>query len=392
MPLTTLFVAAALLPLSPIGRGLPAPEDRAAAKAETLSPRWDGNDIVAGSKRLSLQLNSRLALTEGGTTLFTMQYFGNAVSKATGKKLWIDPTYRFREGGGKMYRDGNAIVHERPFRLEDFSWDNAFRQRVELLPDGLVMIEAIWMEPEGDMFTFQTYGAKWTIPYERTKDGARFTVNGKAEDLPSAPGGNSGTWRIKPHEKFELSFFEEHAARQFRISTRPGETGGQGRGPAARLPRLSRFAPWRRGAGRRRRARRRGLPPRRESRNASDWHAQSARQPVVRARLVWPLQVGRRRRRVLPQALGSARVDRRRVRACARLTLAAHSRVGEERLRPPQPRHDWRNRASSDRGRSRATRAELLREGRQARRPPPRGVDRELLHWFAVRGDTWRNV
>ena len=225
MTLTTLFVAAALLPLSPIGRGLPAPEDRAAAKAVTLSPRWDGNDIVAGSKRLSLQLNSKLALTEGGTTLFTMQYFGNAVSKATGKKLWIDPTYRFREGGGKMYRDGNAIVHERPFRLEDFSWDNAFRQRVELLPDGLVMIEAIWMEPEGDMFTFQTYGAKWTIPYERTKDGARFTVNGKAEDLPSAPGGNSGTWRIKPHEKFELSFFEEHAARQFRISTRPGETG-----------------------------------------------------------------------------------------------------------------------------------------------------------------------
>lgn len=226
MTLTTLlFVAAALLPLSPIGRGLPAPEDRAAAKAETLSPRWDGNDIVAGSKRLSLQLNSRLALTEGGTTLFTMQYFGNAVSKATGKKLWIDPTYRFREGGGKMYRDGNAIVHERPFRLEDFSWDNAFRQRVELLPDGLVMIEAIWMEPEGDMFTFQTYGAKWVVPYERTKDGARFTVNGKAEDLPSAPGGNSGTWRIKPHEKFELSFFEEHAARQFRISTRPGETG-----------------------------------------------------------------------------------------------------------------------------------------------------------------------
>ena len=100
-----------------MGRGLPAPENRGAEKAVELAPRGDGNDIVAGSKRLSLQLNSKIALTEGGTTLFTMQYFGHAVSKATGKKLWTDPTYRFREGGGKMFRDGNALVHERPFRL-----------------------------------------------------------------------------------------------------------------------------------------------------------------------------------------------------------------------------------------------------------------------------------
>ena len=146
-------------PLAPMGRGLPAPEDRGAEEAVAIEPRWDGNDIVAGSKRLSIQLNSKLALTEGGTTLFTMQYFGDAVSKATGKKLWTDPTYRFREGGGRMFRDGNAIVHERPFRLEDFSWDNAYRQRVELLPDGLVLIEATWTEPDNDMFTFHTYGA-----------------------------------------------------------------------------------------------------------------------------------------------------------------------------------------------------------------------------------------
>ncbi len=212
-------------PLEPMERGLPAPEDRGAEEAVAIEPRWDGNDIVAGSKRLSIQLNSKLALTEGGTTLFTMQYFGDAVSKATGKKLWTDPTYRFREGGGRMFRDGNAIVHERPFRLEDFSWDNAYRQRVELLPDGLVLIEATWTEPDNDMFTFHTYGAKWTIPYERAKEGARFTVNGGAEDLPDAPGKDYGVWRIKPHEKFEFEFFGEHAARQFRISTRPGETG-----------------------------------------------------------------------------------------------------------------------------------------------------------------------
>ena len=58
-----------------------------------------------------------------------MQYFGDAVSKATGKKLWTDPTYRFRENGGRMFREGNALVHERPFRLEDFAWDDAFRPR-----------------------------------------------------------------------------------------------------------------------------------------------------------------------------------------------------------------------------------------------------------------------
>ena len=217
--------SAELRPLAPMGRGLPAPEDRGAEEAVAIEPRWDGNDIVAGSKRLSIQLNSKLALTEGGTTLFTMQYFGDAVSKATGKKLWTDPTYRFRENGGKMFRDGNAIVHERPFRLEDFSWNNAFRQRVELLPDGLVMIEATWTEPDNDMFTFHTYGAKWTIPYERGKEGSRFTANGEVVDLPDAPGKDYGVWRAKPYEKFEFSFFGEHAARQFRISTRPGETG-----------------------------------------------------------------------------------------------------------------------------------------------------------------------
>ena len=225
MTLTTLFVAAALLPLAPMGRGLPVPEDRAAAKAVELVPRWEGNDIVAGSKRLSLQLNSKMALTEGSTTLFTLQYFGDAVSKATEKKLWLDPTYRFRENGGKMYRDGNALVHERPYRLEDFSWEDAFRQRVELLPDGLVMIEVTWKEPEKDLFVFHTYGARWTMPYELAKGGGSFVANGEKVGLPDAPGKEYGTWRVKPYEKFEFSFFEEHAARQFRISTRPGETG-----------------------------------------------------------------------------------------------------------------------------------------------------------------------
>ena len=214
-----------LPPLPTIGRGLPAPEDRGAETAVEITPRWDGNDIVAGSKRLSIQLNSKLALTEGGTTLFTMQYFGDAVSKATGKKLWTDPTYRFRENGGKMYRDGNAIVHERPFRLEDFAWDNAFRQRVELMTNGLVMIEVTWTTPDNDMFAFHTYGAKWTIPYERGREGGRFTANGEGVDLPTTPGKDYGVWRIKPYEKFEFSFFEEHAARQFKITTRQGETG-----------------------------------------------------------------------------------------------------------------------------------------------------------------------
>ena len=197
-------------PIAPMGRGLPAPEDRGAETAVEIAPRWDGNDIVAGSKRLSIQLNSKLALTDGGTTLFTMQYFGDAVSKATGKKLWTDPTYRFRENGGKMFREGNALVHERPFRLEDFAWDDAFRQRVELLPDGLVLIETTWTEPDNDLFAFHTYGAKWTIPYERAKEGGRFTANGEGVDLPTTPGKDYGVWRIKPYEKFEFSFFEEH--------------------------------------------------------------------------------------------------------------------------------------------------------------------------------------
>lgn len=212
-------------PIPTMGRGLPAPEDRGAEQAVDLEPRWDGNDIVAGSKRLSIQLNSKLALTEGGTTLFTMQYFGYAESKATGKRLWTDPTYRFREGGGRMFRDGNAIVHERPFRLEDFSWDNAFRQRVELLPDSLVMIEVAWTEPDNDLFAFHTYGAKWTIPYERAKEGGGFVVNGEDKDCPQSQRNGGDTWRAGPDGTFEFSFFEDHAARQFRISTRPGETG-----------------------------------------------------------------------------------------------------------------------------------------------------------------------
>ena len=212
-------------PLAPMGRGLPAPEDRGAEEAVAIEPRWDGNDIVAGSKRLSVQLNSKLALTEGGTTLFTMQYSVSATSGATGKTHWTDPTYRFREGGGKMFRDGNAIVHERPFRLEDFAWDDAFRQRVELMPDGLVMIEATWTEPDNDLFSFRTLGAKWTVPYERAKDGGEFVVNGESRDWPQAPRKGGDVWRAGSAGTFEFSFFGDHAARRFRVFTRPGETG-----------------------------------------------------------------------------------------------------------------------------------------------------------------------
>lgn len=227
MTLTTLFVAAALLPLSPIGRGLPAPEDRAAAKAVKLVPRWEGNDIVAGSKRLSLQLNSKMALTEGGETLFSMQYGCRAESKATGKTHWIYPSYRFREGGGKMYRDGNALVHEKPCRLEDFSWENAFRQRVELLPDGLVMIEVTWSDPENDNFSFRPIGAVCVVPYEIAK-GSRFSVNGGAsEDMPTASLKGGRFWKAKSDGTLEYALFEGHAARHFKVLARPGETSGE---------------------------------------------------------------------------------------------------------------------------------------------------------------------
>ena len=192
--------------------------------ALTFAPRWDGNDIVAGSKRLSVRDDSKLVLTEGGETLFSMQYMCRAVSKATGKTLWPSPAYRFAEGGGKMSRDGDALVHESPYTLEGFTWEDAFRQRVELLPDGLVAIDVTWTDPDNDNFTFRPKGASWSVSYELSK-GARFSVNGEVRDMPQAPRNGGDTWRAGPDGTIEYVLFEGDAARRFRIFTRPGEAG-----------------------------------------------------------------------------------------------------------------------------------------------------------------------
>ena len=229
MILHSLFAAVSLAPLAPMDRGLPAPEDRAVAKAADIVPRWDGNDIVAGSKRLSVQLNSQLTLTEGGKTLFTMQYGCRAESRTTGKTYWPGPCYRFREGGGRMFRDGNAIVHERPYRLEDFAWNDAFRQRVELLPDGLVAIEAAWTDPDVTNFAFRSIGAVFAVPYETAK-GSRFSVNGgESEAMPDSPRSGGRSWKTRGGGAPGYVLFEGDAARQFKIVSRPGETGGEAR-------------------------------------------------------------------------------------------------------------------------------------------------------------------
>ena len=194
------------------------------AECATLLPRWEGNDIVAGSKRLSVKPDSKLVLSEGGATLFSMQYMCRAESKATGKTLWPNPSHRFAEEGGTRIRDGNALIHERAYRLEDFAWEDAFRQRVELLPDGLVSIEVVWTDPENDNFTFRPKGASWSVPYELAKD-ARFSVNGEVREFPQAPRNGGDTWKAGPDGTIEYVFFEGDAARRFRFFTRPGEAG-----------------------------------------------------------------------------------------------------------------------------------------------------------------------
>ena len=194
------------------------------AFCEVLAPHWEGNDIVAGSKRLSVRPDSKLVLTEGGATLFSMQYMCRAESKATGKTLWPNPSHRFAEEGGTMVRDGSALIHERAYRLEDFAWEDAFRQRVELLPDGLVSIEVVWTDPENDNFTFRPKGASWSVSYELSK-GARFSVNGEVREFPQAPCNGGDTWKARPDGTIEYVLFEGDAARRFRIFTRPGEAG-----------------------------------------------------------------------------------------------------------------------------------------------------------------------
>jgi len=47
---------AAALPLPPPAPGLPPPEDRSSGGTVEFKPRWDGNDIVSGSKRLSKEV------------------------------------------------------------------------------------------------------------------------------------------------------------------------------------------------------------------------------------------------------------------------------------------------------------------------------------------------
>ena len=216
---------AAALPLPPPAPGLPPPEDRSSGGTVEFKPRWDGNDIVSGSKRLSMQLNSTMTLTESGVKLFTMGYSCRAHSKATGKTYWPTPSYRFLESGGKMRREGNALIHERPFRIEDYEWKGAFRQRVELMPDGIVMIEVVWTDPENDNFSLRPIGASLMFPYA-TVGGRSYTVSGKAERFASAPDRSSRHWKAGADGEIECSFMDDHAARRFRLFAREAETGG----------------------------------------------------------------------------------------------------------------------------------------------------------------------
>ena len=227
MTLCSIALAAAslsaALPLGPMDPGLLPPPNRADEKAEVFSPRWDGNDIVAGSKRLSLREDSCITLTESGETLFTMCYGCRAYSKATGRTFWPTMTYRFGSKG-KMRREGNAIVHERPFRIEDFEWSGAFRQRVELMPDGLILIEVVWTDPENDNFKFTSIGASWSVPYAMGR-GYSYSVNGHAERFTAEPDKRGRFWKRGKDGMLEYSFFTDHSARQFRMFSLDGETG-----------------------------------------------------------------------------------------------------------------------------------------------------------------------
>ncbi len=201
--------------------------DTAKLPERTYRPKWDGNDIVAGSKRLAVNGNSSIALTENGETLMTMGYSCRAKSRATGKTYYPGPCYHYLEGGGTVTREGNAIVHRRPYRLEEYEWRDAFYQRVEILPDGLVRVEVRWTDPDVDTFEFGSIGASWSIPYAAVQ-GQRVAVNGATAPFPEQPGNEGMSWKAGADGRVAFDFFRGHASRQFGIFADAKGSGAAG--------------------------------------------------------------------------------------------------------------------------------------------------------------------
>ena len=70
-------------------------------------------------------------------------------------------------------------------------WKDAFKQRIELLPDGLVAIEVVWNDPDNPNLKLRPIGATWTIPYETAK-GFAYAVNDAEEKFPDGPAKKAG--------------------------------------------------------------------------------------------------------------------------------------------------------------------------------------------------------
>lgn len=148
--ISTLLAAAVLLPV--LGEERPIPDTKGWRKPATVSqsavqqfkPEWKGNSIVAGNKKVVFSDNGLIQVwTSGRMALKLSGYF--SVRTPQKKVYWAGPdSKQFKITNT---REGENLVTTGDLTIEGKTWQ-AFTQKAELTPEGLVRVTLNWKGPD----------------------------------------------------------------------------------------------------------------------------------------------------------------------------------------------------------------------------------------------------
>ena len=196
--------------------GLPVREVR--AESETLVPVLENDTVVAGTKRLKVNGDGSLVLSECGECLFS--YGGPILRTGLGGHYdWPTMVSAARAKRLTSARDGRAFVFAARVVAEGVEWE-AFRERVELASNGLVRVTADWRLPPDTNVACSVSGVQFALPYG-TAAGSAYAVNGTRGTLP--PGVDKARTFAPGPDGLAADFFVSDAARGFVLRTAQGE-------------------------------------------------------------------------------------------------------------------------------------------------------------------------
>ncbi len=152
-----------------------------AAAVQQAKPEWKDNAVVAGSKKVVFGKNGIITIQAGKRTALSVNpYF--CIRTAEGKNHYAAPSNKpFKI---TVNNDGKSIQYAGDLTVEGQTWQ-AFTQKAELTPEGLIHITVNWYKPPQELNWKYSVFLSMNSTYEAL-GGSQFKINQDSLTLPAA--------------------------------------------------------------------------------------------------------------------------------------------------------------------------------------------------------------